>query len=78
MRLSGMSMAGLIALGLAFMAMMGMGATVALVAIGLGGVSVWGSFRKQEHQYLFLGMAAILIALVAIWNYASQVMAAPY
>lgn len=78
MKVFGSQVVGVAGLGMALLAVMGLKSTWALMAIGLGAVSVWSSVRSKEHQFLFLGVAAILIGLVAIWNYASQALAAVY
>jgi hypothetical protein len=65
---------GAVALALALLSLFGLPTTLALLAIGLGGISVWKSFRTGQFQYLFLGMTAILIGLISIWNYTGQLL----
>jgi hypothetical protein len=78
LKIFGTQVVGVAALGLALMAVVGLQTTFALLAIGLGAVSVWSAVRHKDYTFLFLGITAILIGLVAIWNWASQVMAMPY
>ena len=78
MKVFGTQVVGVGALGLALLAIVGLQTTFALLAIGLGAVSIWSAVRTKDYAFLFLGVTAILISLVAIGNWANQVMAMPY
>ena len=67
---------GILGLGLALIGMWGSQYMVALVAILLGAVSIYMCVKMKNYQYIFLGVAAILIGLNAIWSYASVMLMA--
>ena len=66
---------GIIALTLAMISLITTSTPLALLAIGFGGLAVWGNVRNHDYEFLFLGITAILVSLVSIWNTASQIIA---
>jgi hypothetical protein len=53
------------------MSLFGYRAAIAIAAILVGGFSVYRAVRDGEYEYLFLGMVGILMALIAIWQWAT-------
>lgn len=67
---------GLASLVFALGSLIGYQHFMALVAIGLGGLTVWMAVRQSDFRHLFLGVAGMLISITAIWAYSIQQMSA--
>lgn len=63
---------GLASLVFALGSLIGYQQFMALVAIGLGGLTVWLAVRYKDFHHLFLGVAGMLISITAIWAYSMQ------